>query len=43
MQITIRKGSSFLWTLRTETAAQKYIPITAITMTETGVRLRSRR
>ena len=39
MQITIRKGSSFLWTLRPETAAQKYIPITAITMTKTGVRL----
>ncbi len=39
MKITIRKGSTFLWTLRPETAAQKYIPITAITMTETGVRL----
>ena len=39
MQITIRKGSSFLWTLRPETALQRYIPITAITMVETGVRL----
>ncbi len=39
MKLTIRKGSSFVWTLRPETAAQKYIPITAITMTETGVRL----
>lgn len=39
MQITIRKGSSFLWTLRPETELQRYIPITAITMTETGVRL----
>ena len=39
LQLTIRKGASFLWTLRPETAAQRYIPITAITMTETGVRL----
>ena len=39
MQITIRKGASFLWTLRPETALQRYIPITAITMTETGVQL----
>jgi len=39
MQITIRKGSTFRWTLRPETALQKYIPITAITMTETGARL----
>lgn len=39
LQLTIRKGASFLWTLRPETALQRYIPITAITMTETGVRL----
>ena len=39
IKLIIRKGSTFLWTLRPETAAQKYIPITAITMTETGVRL----
>ncbi len=39
LQLTIRKGSTFRWTLRPETALQRYIPITAITMTETGVRL----
>ena len=39
VQLTIRKGSTFLWTLLPETATQKYIPITAITMTPTGVRL----
>lgn len=39
MKLSIRKGSTFRWTLRPETALQKYIPITAITMTETGVRL----
>lgn len=39
MKLSIRKGSTFRWTLRPETAVQKYIPITAITMTETGVRL----
>lgn len=39
IQLSIRKGSTFRWTLRPETAAQKYIPITAITMTETGVRI----
>ena len=39
LQLTIRKGASFLWTLRPETALQRYIPITAITMVETGVRL----
>lgn len=39
IKLSIRKGSTFRWTLRPETAAQKYIPITAITMTETGVRL----
>lgn len=39
MKINIRKGSTFLWTLRPETALQKYIPITAITMSDTGVRL----
>jgi hypothetical protein len=39
LQLTIRKGASFLWTLRPETAEQKYIPITDITMTETGVQL----
>jgi len=39
IQLSIRKGSTFRWTLRPETALQKYIPITAITMTETGVRI----
>jgi len=39
MKLSIRKGSTFRWTLRPETAVQKYIPITAITMTETGVRI----
>lgn len=39
IKLSIRKGSTFLWTLRPETSQQKYIPITTITMTETGVRL----
>lgn len=39
MNLTLRKGASFHWTLRPETSVQKYIPITAITMTEEGVQI----
>ncbi len=39
MQISIQKGATFCWTLRPETAVQKYIPITAITMTTDGVQI----